>query len=349
MGTTGTVGGGEILKYTNGSTKIPSNLDETLIKSFKYVPIVQCVVYVLLVILMIYVIMKMFNVKSPFSKRGVRSEIDHINQVKRRDATILRANRFMQWTTNLIEKTPLAMDKSSKDYWQYNIARAGIKIPGGSRYMKAVEFHALIQIFSLFLVGIDFLIILFINSILGWVLAMFTLVIANYCPMMIVRQMVKDKDNEITDNFADFYLMLHYVLIASTSTPLSNIMKSYDKTTSSEEMHRFIDVCIHYIDTYGEYEATRYIAKDYRELPEVGKLMRLIRQANEGGEIQAELVGFRNELIDAKEYAIKKRMDKIVTRAKLSFNILVPVLIQAILSAMSIYMSDLGLAKGLIG
>ena len=55
-------------------------------------------------------------------------------------------------------------------------------------------------------------------------------------------------------------------------------------------MHRFVDCCIHYIDTYGEYEATKFITRQYREIPQVGKLMRLIRQANEGGDVRAELV-----------------------------------------------------------
>mgnify|MGYP006990184401 FL=1 len=71
--------------------------------------------------------------------------------------------------------------------------------------------------------------------------------------------MVAAKDLEIKSNFSDFYLMIHYVLLASASTPLSGIMKSYQKTTTSKEMQRFIDVAVSYIDTHGEYEATNYI------------------------------------------------------------------------------------------
>lgn len=77
-------------------------------------------------------------------------------------------------------------------------------------------------------------------------------------------------------------------------------------------MKHFVDVCIHYIDTYGEYEATRYISKAYREIPQVAKLMRLIRQANEGGDIKAELIGFRTELLNARKYEIEKRMNKLI-------------------------------------
>ena len=119
----------------------------------------------------------------------------------------------------------------------------------------------------------------FLNSALGFVLLVFSVIMGNTLPMMVVRQMVKDKDMEIREHFADLYLMLHYILIADTKIPLSGVFKSFGKNTDSDEMRRFIDVCIHYIDIYGEYEATNYIAKDYRELSEVNKLMRLIRQA----------------------------------------------------------------------
>lgn len=346
---TNNIGGGEILQYINNGSKEASRLDENLIRMFKMLPFVKVLIYILIIVLFVYVILKMFNVGSPFSKRGTKSEIKQVMYIKKRDAKILRANKFMAWATKIIGRTPLSLDKTYREYWQYNITRAGIKIPGGSRYMKAVEFHSLIQIASLLSIAVAFLIMLFINTILGWVLIFTTVIITNSCPMLIVRQTVKDRDQEISDNFSELYLMLHYVIIENTTTPLSGIMKSYAKTTASYEMIRFIDVCIHYIDTYGEYEATRYIAKDYREIPEVGKLMRLIRQANEGGEIRAELLGFREELINAKEYALKRRRDKLVGKARASFNILLIVLVQAILSAMSIYMSDLGLAKGLLG
>jgi hypothetical protein len=73
--------------------------------------------------------------------------------------------------------------------------------------------------------------------------------------------------------------------------------------------------------------------------------MRLIRQANEGGDVRAELVGFRTELLEARKYAIQKRMEKLVMKAKASFNILVPILIQAVISAMAIYFEDLSLTS----
>lgn len=346
------VGGGEILKYWGNADIYNKNspyLDNDLIQLFNTIPIIKFVIMLLILLLMSIVILKIFNIKSPFKGKGITRELDYMEKVKKHDLSILRANRAMAWVTNFISKTPLHLGNANKEYWQYNLTRAGIKIPGGSRIIKAEEFHSIVMFIALCCMAVDILLLVFVNSILGWVLIISTIVIATSMPMMVLRSIVKEKDLEIKENFADYYLMLHYVLIANANTPLAGIMKSYSKTTSSKEMIRYIDSCIHYMDTYGEFEATRYIAKEYREIPEVGKLMRLIRQANEGGHIESELLGFRTELLNAKQYAIKKRMEKLVMKAQYSFNILLPILVQAILSAMAIYITDLGVAGSLFG
>ena len=344
----GTVGGGEALQYWgNSKQKGPQYLDENLIKQFLMLPYVKAIIIILLMLVAILVILKILEVRNPFRGKAITHELDHLDRVKKRDESIVRANRYIRVVTKLIESSPFACNKTDREYWEYNLKRANVRIPGGSRVMKYDEFNAIIKSIEIGILCIALFIMIFLSTPLGAIIAMMDIVFTSTLPTIYLRTVVKQKDMEIVENFADFYLMIHYVLLASAGTPISGIMKSFDKTTDSEEMHRFIDVCIHYIDTYGEYEATRYISKEYREVSEVGKLMRLIRQANEGGDIRAELIGFRNELLAAKRYAIEKRMEKMILKANASFNILVPVLIQAVVSAMAIYLDDLGMATTL--
>lgn len=340
------LGGGEILKYFNSDASSNFKYNKTAI--FAAFPIFKLIIYVLLLIIMVMALAKIFHIKSPLTKRGVLSEVDNIKQVRHRDRFIIRSNKFISSITNFIESSPLALSKTSRDYWQYNINRLGIRVPGGYRNLKALEFHALIQLLSLVLVAFGILIILFVNLTVGILWIVFTVVMTNTMPMIIVRNLVKDKDLEIKLGFTDFYLMIHYVILSGMNTSLSSVIKSYDKTTSSTEMHRLVDVCVHYIDTYGEYKATKYIAQEYKEIAEVNKLMRLIRQANEGGSVKEELDGFRNELINQQKFNREKAMKQIIKKAELSFYLLAPVLVQAVLSATAIYFPDLGLLKGLI-
>lgn len=341
-----TVGGGEVLQYLGESSdkKEYVAMDDSIIQQLGMLSGIKVLIMLLLVVVALLIIMKVLEVRSPFRGKAITSELENLDKIRKHDESIIRANKTIASLTKIIENSPFSLDKSYIDYWTYNLERANIRIPGGYRIMRAQELNAIIKVVELAICALLVFVAIFINLPIGAVLIILTISFASSLPMMYIRGLVKTKDNEIVENFADFYLMLHYVLLASAGTPIAGIMKSFDKTTSSAEMHRFVDVCIHYIDTYGEYDATRHIAKQYREIPEVGKLMRLIRQANEGGDVRAELVGFRNELLAAKKYAIQKRMEKVVMKAKASFNILTPILIQAIISAMAIYMDDLSLA-----
>lgn len=342
----GTVGGGELLQYWNqNSNDGPTYMDTELIRQFLMLPGVRIAIIVLLLIIAFLLIMSILKVRNPFRGKTITKEISHIENVRKHDEAILKANKLIKSFTTIVEKSPFAMSNLNKDYWSYNLTRANIRIPGGARIFRPEEFNAIVVTVEFIICMIGLAIAILINSVLGVAVCLITLILGSTMPMIVIRQKVKEKDLEITNHFADFYLMLHYVLLASANTPISGIMKSYDKTTESEEMHRFVDTCIHYIDTYGEFEATNHIARQYREIPEVGKLMRLIKQANEGGDVRAELMGFRNELLAAKKYAIEKRMEKLVAKAKASFGILMPILIQAIISAMAIYLDDLGIAS----
>lgn len=335
------VGGGEILQYWgSATTKQDSLMNVDNIIQYAMLPYVRILVALLLIGLAVIIVLKILDVKQPAKGKGMKNALAYMDAIKKHDATVLANNRRIKIITQIVEKTPFALPKRDVEYWQYNIDRAQIYIPGRTRLYKAIELHAVfVALTALF--DICSLLLLPFSPILQISLILFFTVMMSIFPMRIIRATVAAKDQEIVGNFSDFYLMIHYVLIASSSTPLEGIMKSYQKTTDSEEMKHFVDVCIHYIDTYGEYEATRHIAKAYREIPEVAKLMRLIRQANDGGDIKAELIGFRNELLLARRHVIEDKMNKLVQMGRAQFNILMPILIQAVLSAMSIYFEDL--------
>ena len=340
----GTLGGGEILQVGGDNTELFPYMDTNLMQQFEMMGLVQWLIIALLIAFMIIVIMKILGKKSPLKGKGIAAELDVMADIRKRDAAILAANKNIRMITDIIEKTPLTLSKYQVDYWNYNLVRADIRIPGGSRVYKAQEFNAIVKAAQILVVAMSIFLAVFINTILGFVLAVGAVFLGNTLPLMTIRAIVKAKDEEIEANFSDFYLMIHYVLIARANTPLSSIIKSYDKTTSSEEMHKFANVCISLLDTYGEFVGPAMITERYKEIPLVCKLMRLIRQSNQGADVAPELIGFRKEIINAKEYALKKRGDKLIARARASFNLLMPVLVQAVISAMMIYMDDLSVA-----
>lgn len=338
------LGGGEILNIGQDYESAFPFMNTDLMNQFGMVGLVQWLIIGLIIFFMIFCIMKVLGKKSPIKGRGIAAELDVMADIRKRDAAILKANKNIRTITDIIEKTPLTLSKYQVDYWNYNLTRADIRIPGGSRVFKAQEFNAIVRTIQVLVVAIALVLGVLVSTLLGFILAVGAVFIGNTLPLMTIRTIVKAKDEEIEANFSDFYLMIHYVLIARANTPLSSIIKSYDKTTSSEEMHKFANTCISLLDTYGEYVGPAMITDRYKEIPIVCKLMRLIRQSNQGADVAPELIGFRKEIIDAKEYALRKRGDKLIARARASFNLLMPILVQAIISAMMIYMDDLSVA-----
>lgn len=339
-----TLGGGEVLQYVGQDTGEKSKfnyMDNNLISQISMLWWVRILIVIIIAIALILLFMHVFRFKSVFKGAGITRALEHMTRVKKHDEKIIRLNRMLVNLKDIVELTPFKLDKQKKEYLQYNITRCGIRTPGDMRDLTAEEFNALIMLCKAISVVLGILTTLFISIPVGFLFIILALFALNMFPMLILRSMVNNKDDEIRKNFSDFYLMIHYTLMANASTSLANLMRSYDKTTDNAEMHKFVSACIHNIETYGEYEATTYIAREYREIPEVGKLMRLIKQANEGGEVKTELIGFRQELLNARKYAIEKAGDKLVQRGQWSFNLLMPVLVQAIISAMSIYFGDI--------
>lgn len=339
-----TFGGGEVLQYYGESPEVRDykRMDNSLIGQFGSIQQVKIGIGIFLVILCAGLILRLFKVRSLFRDKGIASELRNVHNIKDRDKQIVTANKLLAGVTNRMMKTSLKHDKNRYDYLQYNLKRARVMAPGGYRVMTPDEFQACIKLLQYGFVFLSMVILIFMNMTLGAIILVLSVIACNIIPMRIIRMLVTSRDAEIQKNFMYYYLMLHYVLISGAQTPLSKIMRSYAKTTDSNEMRFFVDNCVSHIDTMGEYRATRLISDDYREIPEVSRLMRLIRQSQDGGNIEEELIGFRQSLIKDLRFQMETYSNKLVSRARNSFNMLMIILIQAVASAAAIYLPDMG-------
>ena len=195
------------------------------------------------------------------------------------------------------------------------------------------------------MLALGILLTLFVSPVIGVLIMFIGGITVNAMPMMIIRQIVVARDNEIREDFPDLYLMIHYEIVSGGNTPLERSFRSYKRVTKSVEMLKFVDRAIELFETYGEIEATNEIAKYYREIPEVTRLMRLINQLHTGGNVQQEFIGFREQILKDKKYRLEEKMNKLVGRARMSFKLAYIILIQAIISAMALFMPRLDLFK----
>lgn len=334
------MGGGEILRFVGNKPKETEYLDPNALAVHDALPFIIWLTVGFIILSAIILILRTMGIKS-FRLHGINNAISNIEKLRERDKAIIKINKALQTLTNIVQGSIFRLDKNTKNYYAYNLKRAGIKVPGGYRYLEAEEFNAIIICAGAVLISLSLAIFLILNPIFGVVCMVASLTAVSVLPMVIIRSIVTKRNKEIRENFMDLYLMLHYNLLLGGDTPIEKIMGSYAKATDSEEMKRFVENCIGHIDIHGEYNATMHIARDYKEIPEVNKLMRLIRQLHEGGDVKQELLGFRDELIKDRKYHLERKMNKLVSKARFSFNLLMIILFQAILSAMAIYIPDL--------
>lgn len=339
-----TVGGGEALdffsKFTNETEW--TYMDGELIKHFQNLGLYKLLIVALILTICIILMLKLFGIRTITQDAGVRAEIDNVKTLRKTEKSIIARQKSLNRLKGIVAALGLNPGQVYADYMNYNLKRAGIMAPAGDRVLDAFEFNALVKAGIACTTVVCLFVMLFLNLTLGFLLLLLALVMWNTIPNMYVRSLAMEKDTIIKNNFFDFYQEIHYILINGGNASISKRIRSYQKgVRNNPEMVRFADTCADYIDIYGEAEGSTYIAKEYREIPDVTKLMRLIKQFNDGGDIKQDLIGFRDKLLLEKQMRMEDEQKKLVTKARLSFNILMIVLVQAILSAMAIYLPDL--------
>lgn len=344
-----TVGGGEILDFFNSSARQAwETLNSALINQIYLLPIIKIGICVLLLIILILIVFRILGLGNGLVYSGVDAEISNINNLRKRDAYIIKRNKQLAWITKLIESSGLGVDRSRLSYLEYNLKRAGVKNPGGQRVLTPQEYNAIIKGLMLLFCSIGILLCL-VNVTLGLSLVILSIAVLSFVPDTLLRDIVVKKDAAIRRNFFDFYGELHYPIVGNEGTPLVKILRNYAKVDLVPEMKEFTNDVADIFDLHGEYEGTKYVAQEYKEIPEVSKLMRLIRQYHDGADVVNDMMGFREQLLLQQQMQIDKFCEKIIRKARSSFYLIYIILFQAILSAMAIYIPDLGNIGGLFG
>lgn len=326
-------------------------MNERLILLLNNIETIKYGVIAILIILFVALALRMLNInirtKVKLKHGSVRVQRDgasrivsDINQKRRRDTLIIATNRALAIAARIVAKTPFSVSELKDEYMRYNLKRAGVRIAGGMRIMTPQEFQAAIVVITTVIEAI-LLLLMPLNPMVSGLLMFATPIAAGIMPTTVLRSTVAAKDKELEEEFTGLYLMVHHGLMRGGKTPIGDILKSYSKTTTSEEIRRFVDSCISYLSDYDEFDAMAKISSDYREVAVVCKMARLIRQLHSGAEIKEELIGFREELLTSSKYLMDKKMQKLIRRAEYSFYIVYIILVQAIISALAVFFPDL--------
>jgi len=315
-------------------------VNDDIVRQFKYLWVIRIGIVALVIVAAFILILFIFRRRSILRGKGITNTAKDIRKLRSRDRWVVTTNKYIKAIGTILKSTPLKIDNVTRDYLNYNLKRANKRVPGEFRYITADEWVS-VNICITLLLCILSTGFIFINKSATIILILLIIAFGNLLPRMILRNTVTIKDVELNSQFPDFYLMIHYVLMTGGNTPLEKIMRSYAKTTDKTEITRFIDISTDYIDTYGEYNAMQYIINDYKEVHNICRLCRLIKQISDKSEVESELKGFRQELLLLKKIEIETKTDKLIAKAKASLLLIMIILLQAIVSAMMIYLPDI--------
>lgn len=339
-----TVGGGEVLGFIGNEAEVAwKYMNAELINHFENYTLYKVLLCALIIIIAVIIALKILGIRTVGQDAGVRAEVENIKSLKRTEASILAKQKRLLKLKSIMRSFGLEPNQTYVDYMNYNLKRACILAPSGDRTLDAYEYNAYVKTGTFITAFVCVLIMLFNNAAIGLILLCLSLIMWSVLPNTIVRSEAVRRDAIIRENFFDFYAEIHYILKDGGGSSLVKKIRTYSKSVINKpEMARFADNCADLLDLYGEYEGTLYVSKEYKEIPEVGKLMRLIRQFNDNADIAQELEGFRQQLLTEKQLKMEAAQKKLIEKARMSFNILMIILVQAILSAMAIYVPDLG-------
>ena len=326
------VGGGEVLNVF-GKKEVIYGLSETAYNIKLNAPKAIVFLTVVLMIAMVYGLIEIFGIFSSAALTNMATMVSMSLSVDRKQ---WQARKFLNLMIALQSRGILKLDPFKADDLTFNLQRLGWKISG---IPLTAEMYNGLKIFSSAVVlAVSILLgLVTFNPVIPIIGIVLVFVITSLDTVIAMR--VRQLDAEITKNFLELFLILYHTMVADGGASLASLLRVY-LVTAEGEMRIVTEKIIYSLETYGEALGCVKLTDAFRH-EYVTRLMRLIKGYAEGADVRDDLKGFRQLLIENREREIEHESEKLQMKARMSFYILMPVLVQAIISAMAIYFGDI--------
>lgn len=319
------------------------NLDDKTVMQF------TTAVLILLSIILVIKFYEFQTGKKLFEHNIIRKQM-------RKDENVFKKKKWQSFLKNLYatinyQKRKLGLDFTQdwkKDEIEYILQR-NKKMSVTEDYMRYDEWSA-IQIIRYFFLIIA-VIIVFI--LMGKVFALITLgvgiIIIKWGILYIYGQNVKTENFKIMEEFGDFYLVQHHLLLSDTQRPFEKGLNIYKDIAKNTATKNFINIALYYIKREnGELGAIRKLKSLYRDIPSLQSLLIIEEQKVGGtsiinGNIEEDANGIRRQVIEEKERYIEDRALAIQKKVQiLRWCVMVLIIQGIIIGAVAIIIPILG-------
>lgn len=315
-------------------------MDAALIKLYAALPLIAIAICVIIVVILCLLILRIYGMGNGVTYGALEAEVANFQRLQKRDRAIIRKRKQLARLTKMVNGAGLGLGEARKEYLDYNLKRAGVMGPSGNQTMTADEYNALIKAAqaAMTVVGV----LLCVKSVaVGVGVALLGCLAVGKIPEMMIRSTVVAKDKAIKKDFFSFYGNIHYNIIRTSPTPIKVVVRNYANRELTPEMAEFVNNVADTFDLYGEYLGSKYVALDYRELPDVGKLMRMIQQYYDGGDVVNDMKGFRASLMLEKQMAMDEEGQRIAEKCRRAMILVFIILFQIVISTLANTLPDL--------
>lgn len=328
----GYVGGGEVLNLF-GKKEVIYGLSETAYNIKLNAPKAIILLTFVLMFAMVYGLVQIFGVFNSATLASLNSTLTLSLSVDKKQ---WQMRKFLNAMVALQSRGIFRLDPYKADDLSFNLQRLGWKLRD---IPLTAEMYNGLKIFASIITAVIGALagLVTMNPMAPMIAVIFIILIGSLDVFVAMR--VHQLDEEISKNFLELYLILYHTMVADGGASLAGLLRVY-LSTADGEMAIVTEKIIYSLETYGEALGCDKLTNAFRH-EYVTRLMRLIKGYTQGADVRDDLRGFRALLIENREREIERESEKLQMKARMSFYILMPVLVQAIISAMAIYFGDI--------
>ena len=271
----------------------------------------------LLIVFSIALLVKYYE----FSSGKKIFENNVIRKQMRKEEDIFRQQKLKLFYRNIFatisyQKRKLGLDFTQdwkKDEIEYILQRNKKKSWKDDEYMRFDEWSALQILRYTILIIITIILFLISNRFIAIAVFVCGLFGIKFGILYIYISKVRSENYKIMEEFGDFYLVQHHLLLSDTTKPFEKGLNIYKDIAKNKATQNFINIALYFIKREnGELGSIRKLKSLYRDIPSLQSLLTLEEQkiggsSIVGGNIEEDANGIRRQVIEEKERYIEDR------------------------------------------
>ena len=267
---------------------------------------------------------------------GVKKTVDVYSQRMSVDQRYNRWKRISNFFKKIADISLFRGSETELASYETYVSQLGMKLYEGVPWTAASLVAAvrlmmfggiLLTLLGMFLLGVTP-----IFSVVGLLT-----VVASLCvPTMLSSRLLK-VSKDIDKDFYGFYLLVYHSMLEGGN--VESLIRMYNHRAKGG-MELFTTQFLYYIGTYGDTVGCDKLGAIFTH-PYLSRFITMYRGFVRGADVRSDAIGFEQQLADAEERRIEDFALKLEEKAHIAFYVLMPVLIQAIISAMGIFLSDI--------